>query len=332
LGLSSSGSANAVLNLDSLEDIGMSEETIQQTFNVPAGAPARLDVSNISGTVEVQPGDEGVIAVTAIKHTHTGDPERTEVIVSQAEDGKVKAEVKYREGWRILGGSKPCQVSFTVRVPPQCSVQASGVSCSVSVHDLEGDFEASSVSGQVTLSQLSGPVKLNTVSGDVDGGCLRGNLQFNTVSGDVRLKESTLESVKGHSVSGDIALQTPLAEGPYTVNSVSGDVRLVVPVDTHCTAHVSAISGRVHTAFPQTAYRRSNGSHVAEIQGGGVPVKLHSVSGDLWIGPAEGEEPAPAQPAQPAPPAQPAGPDRKEVLNRIERGEITVEEGLKLLG
>jgi hypothetical protein len=309
----------------------MAEETIQQSFNVPTGTNARLEVSNISGSVEVLPGDEGVIAVTAIKHPHTGDFERTEVQVSQAEDGKVKAEVKYREGWRVLGGSKPCQVSFTVRVPRQCSVQANGVSCSVSVHDLEGNFEVSSVSGQVTLNELSGPVKLNTVSGDVDGGYLRGSLHFNTVSGDVRLKESTLESLSGHTVSGDIALQTQLAEGPYTVNSVSGDVRLVVPVDTRCTAHVTGISGRVHTAFPQTAYRRSNGSHVAEIQGGGVPVKLHSVSGDLWIGTAEGETPAPAQPAQPDQPAQPAGPNRKEVLDRIERGEISVEEGLKLL-
>ena len=307
----------------------MSEETIQQTFNVPAGALARLEVSNISGSVEVLPGDEGVIAVTAIKHPHTGDLERTEVIILQAEDGKVKAEVKFREGWRILGGSKCCQVSFTARVPRQCSVQANGVSCSISVHDLEGDFDVSSVSGQVSLNELSGPVKLNTVSGDVDGGYLRGNLHFNTVSGDVRLKDSNLPAVTGHTVSGDVALQTQLAEGPYTVNSVSGDLRLVVPVDTHCTAHVSAISGRVHTAFPQTVHHRSNGSHVAEIQGGGVAVKLHSVSGDLWIGPAEGENPAPAQPAQPA---QPAGPNRKEVLDRIERGEITVEEGLKLLG
>jgi hypothetical protein len=272
-----------------------------------------------------------VISVTAIKHPHTGDLERTEVKVSQAEDGKVKAEVKFREGWRILGGSKPCQVTFTVRVPHQCSVQANGVSNSLNVHDLEGNFEVSSISGQVALNELSGPIKLNTVSGDVDGGYLRGDLQFNTVSGDVRLKESSLGSVAGHTVSGDIALQTPLSEGPYTVNSVSGDVRLMVPVDTHCTAHVTAISGQVHTTFPQTAHRRSNGSHVAEIQGGGVPVKLHSVSGDLWIGTAEGETPAPAQPVQPAQPAQPAGPNRKEVLDRIERGEITVEEGLKLL-
>jgi Toastrack DUF4097 len=320
--------AEAVLNLGSLEDISMSEETIQQSFNVPAGEIARLEVSNIRGSVEVLPGEEGVIAVTAVKNSESGDTERTEVNITQENDGKVKAEVKYREGWRVLGFSKPCQVNFTVRVPLKCAVQASGVSSSLNVHNLEGNFEISSVSGQVTLNELSGPVKLNTVSGDVDGGSLRGELHFNTVSGDVRLKKASLPAVTGHTVSGDVALQTQLADGPYSVNSVSGDLRLIVPVDTRCTAHVSAVSGKVRTAFPQTAYHRSNGSHVAEIQGGGVSVKMHSVSGDLWIGPAEGETPAPAKPEQPA---QPARPDRKEILDRIERGEITVEEGLKLL-
>jgi hypothetical protein len=317
-----------VLSLASPEDTGMSEETIQQTFNVPTGATAQLEVSNISGSVEVLPGEKGVIAITAVKHPHTGDFDHTEVKITQAEDGKVKAEVKFSEGWRFLSFSKPCQVTLTAHVPPHCSVQASGVSCSVSVHQLEGNFDVSSVSGEVTLSELSGPVKLSTVSGDADGARIHGNIKFNTVSGNVRVKESDLAAATGHTVSGDIALQTALAEGPYTVDSVSGDVRLTVPVDTRCTAHVSAISGRVHTAFPQTDYKRSNGKHIAEIQGGGVLVNLHSVSGDLWIGPAEGEKPAPADPAQPA---QPARPDRKEILDRIERGEISVEEGLKLL-
>ncbi len=309
----------------------MSDESLEQTFQVPAGAPARLEVSNISGSVEVLPGDAGVIAVSAVKHPNTGDLERTEVKVSQAEDGSVKAEVKYREGWRLLGLSKPCQVSFTVHVPPQCAVQASVVSSSVKLHNLGGSFEVSSVSGEVSLNELSGPVKLNTVSGDVDGGDLQGNLQFQTVSGNVRLKESKLPAVTGNTVSGDVALQTSLAEGPYTVHTVSGDVRLTVPVDTHCTAEVRGISGQVRTAFPQTAYHHKNGSHIAEVQGGGVLVKLSGVSGDLWIGTAEGEQPEPA-PQTGSQPAQPAGPSRKEILDRIERGELTVEEGLKLLG
>jgi hypothetical protein len=312
----------------------MSDETIEQTFQVPAGVPARLDVSNISGSVEVLPGDAGVIAVSAIKHPHTGDLGRTEVKVSQAEDGSVKAEAKYREAWQFLSLSKPCQVSFTIHVPPQCSVQASVVSSSVKIHNLEGSIEISSVSGEVTLTELSGPVRLNTVSGDIDGQALQGGLKFQTVSGNVRLKESKLSTVTGNTVSGDVSLQTALTEGPYTVHTVSGDVRMTVPVDTHCTAEVRGISGQVHTAFPQTKYHHKNGSHIAEVQGGGVLVKLSGVSGDLWIGTAEGEkpEPAPQTAPQPTQPVQPAGPNRKEILDRIERGEITVEEGLKLLG
>jgi hypothetical protein len=308
----------------------MSDETIEQTFQVPADASARLDVSNIRGSVEVLPGEAGVIRITAVKQPQTGDLDHTEVNVSQAEDGSVKAEVKFREGWRILGVSKPCKVSFTAHVPPQCTVHANGVSNSLKIQGLEGGFEVSSVSGEIALNALSGSLKLTTVSGDVDGETLQGNLQFQTVSGDVRLKESNLTAVTGNTVSGDIALQTALAEGPYTVRSVSGDLRLIVPVDTHCTAEVKGVSGKVHTTFPQAAYQHKNGSHIVEIQGGGVPVKLSGVSGDLWIGPAEGEIPEPAPASAQA--TQPAGPSRKEILDKIERGELSVEDGLKLLG
>jgi hypothetical protein len=331
------GSANAVFNIDNLEDYYMSDETTEQTFQVPAGAPARLEVSNISGSVEVLPGEAGVITITVVKHPHTGDLGRTDVKVSQAEDGSVKAEVKYRDILQFLSLSKPCQVSFTARVPAQCSVQASVVSSSAKIHNLEGSINITSVSGEITLAELTGPVQLNTVSGDVDGEALQGELKFQSVSGNVRLKNSKLPTVTGNTVSGDVALQTALTEGPYAVHTVSGDVRLTVPVDTHCTAEVRGISGQVHTAFPQTTYHHKNGSHIAEVQGGGVLVKLSGVSGDLWIGTAEGEKPEPApqtapQPTQPVQPVQPAGPSRKEILDRIERGEITVEEGLKLLG
>ena len=147
----------------------------------------------------------------------------------------------------------------------------------------------------------------------------------------MRFKGASLAAVTGNTVSGDITLQTTLTDGPYTLHTVSGDARLIVPLDTHCTAEVKGVSGQVHTAFPQTAYQHKNGSHVAEIQGGGVIVKLSGVSGNLWLGPEEGEIPAPAPAAAPAP-ARPAGASRKEILDKIESGELTVEEGLKLLG
>lgn len=324
----------------------MSEETIQKTFTVPAGSLARLEVSNIRGSVEVLPGEAGVIDITAVKESSSGDLDQTEVLLSQAEDGSVKAEVKNKEGWGFWSSRKPCKVNFTIRVPSQCAVKAKGVSNSLNVHQLEGNFDFSSVSGEISLNELSGPLKLDTVSGDVAADAIRSNLEYHTVSGDLHMINSQVPAITGNTVSGDLSLQTALADGPYAIHSVSGNVRLVVPAETHCTAEVHSISGRVHTSFPQTSSRRSNGKQVVEVQGGGVNIRLNSVSGDLWIGTAEGEAPAaapaaaptavPAAAADPAaaapvPPSQPAKPSRKEILDRIERGEISVEEGLKLL-
>ena len=48
----------------------MSAENLEQTFNV--GSQARLKLSNIRGTVEILPGEAGLLSVTAAKHAEFG--------------------------------------------------------------------------------------------------------------------------------------------------------------------------------------------------------------------------------------------------------------------
>ena len=44
----------------------MSQETIEQTFEVPT--PAQLKLENVRGSVVIQPGEDDQIQVTAVKH------------------------------------------------------------------------------------------------------------------------------------------------------------------------------------------------------------------------------------------------------------------------
>jgi len=301
----------------------MSQETLEGSFEV--AAPARLKLSNISGSVDIQPGDEGVILVTAVKHLDSGDPKRTEIRMEQAEDGSVSVETYFNTGiWEFSRLSKPCKVDYVVRTPRGCSLRVSCVSSTTAIQGLEGDLKISSVSGSLSLSELSGDLKVNTVSGDVSGEMLSGPLRLETVSGDVHLNAANLPSVDGSTVSGDISIQTPLADGPYRFNSVSGDVQLVVPGDTRCTARLTSLSGNIRTSLPATRQRR-NGARVVEIQGGGAKIHLSSVSGDLRIRLPEGET------LVETPPIEPASTPRSNILESLERGEITVEEALKAL-
>jgi DUF4097 and DUF4098 domain-containing protein YvlB len=97
------------------------------------------------------------------------------------------------------------------------------------------------------------------------------------------MDESSLSSVDATTVSGRMEYQTAFGAGPYRFNSVSGDVELSVPSETRCSAELHAVSGKLFTKLPATSIAKRNGNQTAEIQGGGVKVHLHSVSGNLSL-------------------------------------------------
>ena len=125
-----------------------------------------------------------------------------------------------------------------------------------------------------------------------------------------------------------MVLQTPLSEGPYTFKGVSGTAVLVVPEDTSCTAHFHSVSGRLRSTLPITKDNRAGSRGSFEIQGGGVRVDYKCVSGSLRIVKAEGEtiSEQKVKVENPEPTA-----DRLDMLKKIERGEISVDEAIKEL-
>ena len=275
-------------------------EIMEKTFMV--ASPARLDLSNIRGSVEIHPGEEDIIRIQITKDANSGDAKRTEIELSQAADGTVKVATRFPEGaWSWLFGSFPCRVDYVVQAPRKCFIKINCVSSEALAEGFEGEFSFHSVSGEISLRSLTGPVKVNTVSGEVElveltgdlhlttvsgkvsGKRINGPVHLNTVSGQVELDESNLTSVDATTVSGRMEYQTAFGPGPYHFNSVSGDVELMVPPETRCSAELHAVSGKLFTKLPATSIERQNGNQTAEIQGGGVKVYLHSVSGNLSL-------------------------------------------------
>ncbi len=296
-------------------------ETFDKTFTVTPGA--RLSLNNIRGSVEIAPGDEGVIHITAVKQSHSGDDKRTQVEINQEADGTVKAATHYPDGgWTWMFGSQPCEVDYIVRAPRDCSLILNGVSNSVRVEGFEGEVNVKSVSGEIKLLNLKGSVRIHSISGDTDGEKLGGALVVDTVSGDVYLKECSLPSIHGKTISGDIQISTPLSSGPYEFKSVSGDVRLNLPPKTQCSGELHTISGDLTSAFPISGSSSHHGSQIVNVQGGGVRITLNSVSGDLSLV-SDGEIPSPSMLSRPI-----TSEERRSVLERVERGELSVEQAL----
>lgn len=312
----------------------MAEEMFEQTFSVPA--PARLALSNIRGSVKIVPGAEGEIAVRAIKYSDSGDAQGTQVVLAQEEDGIVKVETRYRENGGWFFHHSPCKVDYMVRVPRQCSMSVSGVSNSAEIAGVEGEMKVSSVSGSIHLSGVSGTLKINAVSGRVSGERLAGPLTFETVSGGVSLLGGSLPIITGSTVSGGVTVETALGEGPYRFKSVSGGVTLRVPAGTACTVEMDSLSGGLRTSLPKTnshSTRRHGpgGREVAELNGGGVRVLMNSVSGGLRLETLDGVGSAAQPPAPEEQAADQPDPSIMEILERVERGEITPEQAAELM-
>jgi hypothetical protein len=331
-------------------------ETIERTFNV-IGA-ARLNLANISGSVDIQPGVDGVVSVSAVKHTN-GDAEHTQIEIDQGADGSVNVKTDYQESvWRLFG-QRPCDVDYTVRVPHDSAIVLRCVSSSGAVRGVNGELTLSTVSGGLDLADLSGSLRLNGVSGRIWGERLAGQMKVETVSGDVKLRDSQLSTLNVSTVSGNITLETSaaLANDPHHVHSVSGEVHLIVPAQTRCTVEGSSLSGRIKSDIPVTRSQHSGQRWHMELQGGGPLIRFDSISGNLVIKRDQRDhaqvaaQPEPALAATeaelpsstkdvttegnvqgiPPKPIEDAEQARRDILDRIARGELSVDEAVNLL-
>ncbi len=115
----------------------MSDEIIEKTFQVTD--PARLIISNIRGSVTIQPGEASVIDVKAIKHG-SFDSNKYRIEMTQDSDGSVHVETRSSE--TTFGFfSQPPKVEYIVRVPQGIHLDASCVSSGLNVSGLTGVFK-----------------------------------------------------------------------------------------------------------------------------------------------------------------------------------------------
>jgi len=311
-------------------------ETNEINRSFPISGPARLTLRNVDGAIDIAAGDADVLTVRAYKHPGPG-AKQTEIEITQDPEGRVSVITHFLEDTiaRLFqpGHRGAARVDYTVRLPKSCEVDVAFVSGSARLQGLAGDFALRSVSGPIDLEDLAGQLKLNTVSGPVTGAHLRldGNLTYDTVSADVILADSFVPAIAGNSVSGQVRLQTALGAGPYQFRSVSGDVWLAVPSAAGCRVDMHSLSGRMR-ASPPTArqHNRAGWTRVAFGAADGPQVSFQSVSGDLHLVTPDGQADAEAPTAETAP-AGPTSPERLAILDRLARGELSVDEAVHTL-
>ncbi|HVD30380.1 MAG TPA: DUF4097 family beta strand repeat-containing protein [Methylomirabilota bacterium] len=328
------------------------DQTIEKTFTVD-GMP-RLRVQNVSGETAIRVGESGQVRVVARKRVKGGSADRAKRLLENVEvrieqkgnDIFVEPHLYEQErSWLDLFRGKRFRVDFEITVPRETAVNAQTVSGDLDVNGTRGPARVESVSGDVNIQDVQGPMRIKSVSGDVQVTDYVGSLEGSSVSGDVDIR-GRVHACELHTVSGDISIDLePEVGGRETrLKTISGDVEVGL-ITSSCVCEFHTASGDLDCEVPARVMREGRKDRTVVIGDGRSRLSVRTVSGDLSIRPASSsvaEDPGATQdstepeadaeyesdhdPERTAPMAPPQTAKVRDLLERLAKGEVSVDD------
>ena len=328
------------------------DQTVDKTFKVD-GMP-RLRVQNVSGETAVRVGDDGQVRVIARKRVKGGSADRAKRLLENVEvrieqkgnDIFVEPHLYEQErSWLDLFRGKRFRVDFEITVPRETAVNAQTVSGDLDLNGTRGPARVESVSGDVNIEDVQGPMRIKSVSGDVQCTDYVGSVEGSSVSGDVDIR-GRVHACELHTVSGDISidLEPEVGGRESRLKTISGDVEVGL-LTSSCICEYHTASGNLEVEAHARIMREGRKDRTVIIGDGQSRLLVKTVSGDLTIktasssvaeepiaahesmdSEAETETEAGQDPERTAPMAPPATAKVRDLLERLARGEVSVDE------
>jgi ribosome-associated translation inhibitor RaiA len=222
-----------------------------------------LDKSDL--TIEGYNGDELIITTDE----NDSPPERAKGLKSLYANGTDNTGL----GLEVITEGSTIKVTkvnkrdgdYKIKVPKNISLTITEMSWhggdDFKISDIEGDIEVEAKTSNVVIRNLNGSVVAHNTSGDID-------VIFSKVN----------------------------ADKPTSITNISGEVDITLPADTKANVKTKSISGDVYTDFDIAVDKKNddkskgmkawvNGGYEAKgtIGGGGVEMRLESISGNVYI-------------------------------------------------
>jgi Toastrack DUF4097 len=263
---------------------------------VPAQPRGVVDISNVSGRIEVSGWERSEVGVHA-----------------ELDSGVERVDVSSEGGHTIIKVFVPHasghdgNARLQVKIPKDSELNVSAVSADVSTSAVLGVQRISAVSGDISAELAGADVELKAVSGDlrVKGHGQPARLQLSTVSGDVRLEHGagdleastvngtvivsldSARSVRARTTSGDLRFEGKLSRGAtLEATTVSGDLNVRASADGGYAYEVSTFSGDIGDCFnasPEHS-KYGPGSRLEGTRGEGAGrIRLKTMSGDVKL-------------------------------------------------
>jgi DUF4097 and DUF4098 domain-containing protein YvlB len=293
---------STILSLALLAALGIARAGTPINETRAVTATARIDVSNIKGSVTVSGWDKPEVSISGT----LGDGAKRLAVDGGGDRLSIKVEAPDKQGWFSWGADTRMGDSvLDIKVPKGAEMKIEVVSADVSLTGVAGrslnvdsvsgklrldsgakELELDSVSGDVEVSGSAERAHVETVSGNIRARGLAGTVKFETVSGDIDAENGGYREVTAGTVSGDINLRgKPDTSARIDVETMSGDVHLYLPADASAGLNASTFSGRIRSDFGTVSEpEHGPGSSLETTAGSGSgQVKLETFSGDIDI-------------------------------------------------
>ncbi len=289
-------SPGLLLTLSSLlSAAAFAAEDINETKD--AAADGTVEISNVSGSVEVQGWSRKQVEITG----ELGSDVDELIFERDGNDIFIKVKVPRHHGRRIAS-------DLVIKVPEASSLEINTVSADIEVDNVEGEQELESVSGDIEtdahaedidVSSVSGDViivgdkkpmrsRLNSVSGDIEADSLSGEIEAETVSGDVEIVNGAFSRALAHSVNGEIVFHAQLLnDGRLDVETINGEVDIDFAGDISARFDIETFNGEIRNCFGPESERTSRYAPGRELMfsegGGSGRVTIQTLNGDIRI-------------------------------------------------
>jgi DUF4097 and DUF4098 domain-containing protein YvlB len=269
--------------------------------SLAATVDARVDISNVRGSIRVTAWDRAEVAVSGslgegAKLAFSGGGDHVVVRIESEDDSW---------SWWGRGGPKE-DTLLDVSVPRRALLDVEAVSADARIEGIDGgkemlietvsgdvyvdarvgNLDLSSVSGDIEARGASERSSFETVSGDIEAEGVSGEIAVETVSGTTDLHGGPIKRLRGSTVSGDLTVAAPAAAGArFDIESMSGDVAIELGPDASARIEAESFSGSIRSDVGTVEHEDYGpGSSLnATVGDGEGEINLESFSGDVTI-------------------------------------------------
>jgi hypothetical protein len=224
----------------------------RSTLRFPLTLNGRVTIANVQGSIWVAGWDRAEAEVTVVKSAADSDANLDDATVAvNSQPDSLELRTLY-----AADTAEPVRVDYRLRVPRQALL--------ASLHTVNGD---------IVVQDVEGPLEARTLNGAIEGRGVSDNVSARCLNGDVR-----------------IALrERPEADDRLQLETVNGNVLLLVPAETHADFEFSTVAGWIESSLPTTASETSaEGEWRARMGRGGARIRLRTIRGNIQLAESTG--------------------------------------------